>query len=294
MKTPPAFQFYPGDWLSSSRVQAMSIEAEGVYIRLLCYQWQDGSIPDDIQTLSRLSKISLSKMKGVWKQVAPCFDLAMAPGRIANKRLETVRNQQFEYRNRQAEHGKHGADIKKGSLKGSLEGTAKGNASTSPSSSPSPSSLSPKGNIGKGEGDLPTTEKRVGVPDPAYEVFAEKHREFLGTAYVNKAADFVHLSKLRKANSLESRGTPEKWGAAILNYFDSPLTVHTLADLCSRFATFVNSPIDRYGKPVNHRGNGNGKHNDAEDIARYNREGAIEFDKQLFGPAWDGSEPESN
>ncbi len=29
-------------------------------------------------------------------------------------------------------------------------------------------------------------------------------------------------------------------------------------------------------------------------IARENREGAIEFDKQLFGPSWNGFEPKTN
>lgn len=130
--------------------------------------------------------------------------------------------------------------------------------------------------------------------DAAYEVFADKHRETTGTAYMSKTADFVQLSKLRKANQIESRGTPVKWADAVENYFASPLAAFSLADLCSRFAVFCNSPVDRYHKPVNHRGNGNGKHNDPEDIARYNREGAIEFDKQLFGADWDGTEPEGH
>ena len=42
---PPAFQFYPKDWLGSRRVSLLPIEAEGAYIRALCYCWDYGSIP---------------------------------------------------------------------------------------------------------------------------------------------------------------------------------------------------------------------------------------------------------
>lgn len=136
--------------------------------------------------------------------------------------------------------------------------------------------------------ELTTAEKRVGVPDPAYELFVGKHKEFTGTAYVSKTADFVQMVKLRKANQLVSRESPNRWPDAVENYFASPLAAWTLADLCTRFAVFCNSAVDRYQKPVNHRGNKNGSRNDMEEIVRYNREQQVEFDQQLFGSAWDG------
>jgi len=51
---PPAFQFYPSDWLGSQRVSLMSLEEEGAYIRLLSYCWQHGSIPADPEQIARL------------------------------------------------------------------------------------------------------------------------------------------------------------------------------------------------------------------------------------------------
>ena len=45
MAQPPAFQFYPRDWLSSSGTRTMSYAERGMYCELLSHQWLDGSIP---------------------------------------------------------------------------------------------------------------------------------------------------------------------------------------------------------------------------------------------------------
>lgn len=54
VKKAPAFQFYPADWLSSQRVSLMTLEEEGAYIRLLCYCWKNGELPNDPEQLARL------------------------------------------------------------------------------------------------------------------------------------------------------------------------------------------------------------------------------------------------
>jgi uncharacterized protein YdaU (DUF1376 family) len=51
----PAFQFYVQDYLASSRVAEMTLEEEGVYIRLLCYCWSVGSIPADPERCAKLA-----------------------------------------------------------------------------------------------------------------------------------------------------------------------------------------------------------------------------------------------
>ena len=50
----PAFQFYPTDYLGSQRVQMMTLDEEGAYIRLLSYCWQHGTIPSDPAQAARL------------------------------------------------------------------------------------------------------------------------------------------------------------------------------------------------------------------------------------------------
>src|SRR6185312_15516481 len=56
IKKAPAFQFYAADYLADEHVQLMTLEEEGVYIRLLAYCWREGSIPADPKALSRLCK----------------------------------------------------------------------------------------------------------------------------------------------------------------------------------------------------------------------------------------------
>lgn len=99
----------------------------------------------------------------------------------------------------------------------------------------------------------PPAENRGGRPrDLAMDCFTEKHVVETGTGYSVTSADGVQLAKLRKRDGIPPRASPDLWPQAVANYFASPLSDYTLADLASRFAIFRNSPLDRYGKPINH------------------------------------------
>ena len=50
----PAFQFYPADFLSDSKVILMSNEEVGCYIKLICHGWLEGSIPSNIEGIALL------------------------------------------------------------------------------------------------------------------------------------------------------------------------------------------------------------------------------------------------
>lgn len=104
MKPSPAFQFYPQDFLVGTA--DMTAEEVGGYIRLLCYQWAKGSIPNDDRKLSQLSGISDGLSLG---NVSVKFRLC-EDGQKRNNRLESVRIQQDQYRQKQAENGKKGGN----------------------------------------------------------------------------------------------------------------------------------------------------------------------------------------
>ncbi len=72
-KSPPAFQFYPKDFLADANVQAMSGAARGAYIMLLCHCWIEGSLPDENKELARLSGDARNWGK-VRNSVMKCFD----------------------------------------------------------------------------------------------------------------------------------------------------------------------------------------------------------------------------
>jgi len=69
---PPAFMFYPKDWLDK-RVLRMSDEAQGIYMRLLCYMWKDSenqcSIEKDDATIEKVIGISHETWKKVRREI---------------------------------------------------------------------------------------------------------------------------------------------------------------------------------------------------------------------------------
>ncbi len=108
----PAFQFYPQDYLASSRVAEMTLEEEGVYIRLLCYCWSTGSIPADPERCARLAG------KGCSVETATTVQRSFNEHptdkqRLIHDRLEIERENQRKRREHAAEAGKESAKKRK-------------------------------------------------------------------------------------------------------------------------------------------------------------------------------------
>lgn len=140
---PPAFQFYAADFLVGTAT--MAAEEVGAYIRLLCYQWDTGSVPDDDATIARLGGCQASAVAKVRQKFRKDED------GLRNERMEKERAKQRAFREKQAENGakRWAGNAKPQALaKPSDEPNA---CSPSPSSSPSNTNtpLPPKG------GELP-------------------------------------------------------------------------------------------------------------------------------------------
>jgi uncharacterized protein YdaU (DUF1376 family) len=115
----PAFQFYPADWLSSQRVQMMTLEEEGAYIRLLCYCWNHGSIPADPAQIARLVGKSCSNETATTVQrmfnersttVEGSFNDSTT---LVHDRLELEKDKQAARRDQASEAGKKSAESRK-------------------------------------------------------------------------------------------------------------------------------------------------------------------------------------
>lgn len=101
----PAFQFYPKDYLSDMNVQALTIEQEGCYIRLLSYCWLEGHIPNDLAILSRLCKGA--NTEAIQQVVAICFVRdEKHPEWLVHPRLDEERVKQAEWAAKSAEGGR--------------------------------------------------------------------------------------------------------------------------------------------------------------------------------------------
>jgi uncharacterized phage protein (TIGR02220 family) len=109
MKNPPAFQFYPQDFISDINVQAMTLEERGAYITLLCHCWIEDGIPKDSRVVQGwLDNGSI---------VAKCF--YEKGGVYRNKRLDLERQKQVNWREKSKLGGLHSADNKKNKKGGS-------------------------------------------------------------------------------------------------------------------------------------------------------------------------------
>ena len=141
----PAFQFYADDFFAGTA--DMSQAEVGAYIRLLCHQWNRGSIPVGTEKLERLAGGSVSD------EVLLKFPVG-EDGARKNARLELEREKQNRYREMQREKGiasgkarhfNHGSttvqpSLNHGSTAVEIRLEPEGN-SPSPSPSPSPSQI---------------------------------------------------------------------------------------------------------------------------------------------------------
>ena len=97
----PAFQFYPSDFLVGTAI--LTPEETGIYIRLLCYQWTNGGLPNHVSILARLAACEdESSVDAVMKLK---FEEG-EDGKLYNNRLEEVRQEQEQYREKQRENAK--------------------------------------------------------------------------------------------------------------------------------------------------------------------------------------------
>jgi uncharacterized protein YdaU (DUF1376 family) len=112
----PAFQFYPKDFLTDERVVLMSNTEVGIYVRLLCFCWLEGTLPLETQALARMARMPIKQFTRLWENsiVKTCFKLSDEDGRLHHKRLDEERDKQRTYNKGQSESGKRGAEARWG------------------------------------------------------------------------------------------------------------------------------------------------------------------------------------
>ncbi len=113
MANSPAFQFYPGDWLSDPNVAQLTAEEEGAYIRLLAFMWlnKDCQLPLNEEILARMGKV----VTAVIVRLLPLFKIE--DKFITHNRLLKERLKQKKYSKQQSEKGKKGMESRYGKQK---------------------------------------------------------------------------------------------------------------------------------------------------------------------------------
>lgn len=105
---PPAFQFYPKDYLGSQRVAVLSLEEEGAYCRAMFYCWLHGSLPNDAVKVARL--IGKNCTVEIAQSVMQFFrKKSKKSDEIIHERLEKERVKQKEFSSIRSKAGMAGA-----------------------------------------------------------------------------------------------------------------------------------------------------------------------------------------
>jgi uncharacterized protein YdaU (DUF1376 family) len=104
-KRPPSFDFFPDDFVAGT--YHLEAEAVGVYVRLLCYQWNNGSIPAEPDQLARIAGVDADAMRTHMRTVMLKF-MPSECGGLKNERLEVERAHKLSV----IEKSKHAADTR--------------------------------------------------------------------------------------------------------------------------------------------------------------------------------------
>jgi len=182
----PAFQFYADDFLAGTL--DLSQEEVGAYVRLLCHQWNRGSIPVEAEKQQRLAGGSVSV------DVLAKFRL-QPDGKLVNERLEQERQKQADYREAQRQKGLASAEARRKQPKVNRKSTA-----VQPSHQPD----------GQPEGNSPVSSLQTPV-------IIETH----STAHVPKgdAGEWPRLTEVKAAAAMQ--GIPSEVAAAFWNHFEA-------------------------------------------------------------------------
>lgn len=84
IQKPEWFKVDAAKFLSDGQIDAMSTLELGACFRLLCRQWLDGYITDDLHVLARLCRLDAVAMGEAWLTLEPFFP-TIEPGKRANR-----------------------------------------------------------------------------------------------------------------------------------------------------------------------------------------------------------------
>lgn len=199
----PAFQFYPKDFMAGTAT--MSLQEVGAYMRLLCYAWDAGSVPNDGDERARILGCAKAQEREIWKKVGKKF--VLSDGVYLNERMEEERRKQANYRRRQSDAGKASAATRR--QPDSNHGSTTVDERLQPKSNSSSSSSSSSSGSGTDTGSL-TTKHRSGVIVGAAE-YARLQESFAFVGSILKVPHKLHAELLGKSGGAHREKELQGW-----------------------------------------------------------------------------------
>lgn len=104
-KSPPAFQMYPGQWLTGTKF--MTYQQKGIYLELLCLQWEHIKIKiDDLPIAINYSWSTNQSYPQLDEKIREKF--IEDDGFIFNEKLFEMRESYVKFQKKQSDNGKKG------------------------------------------------------------------------------------------------------------------------------------------------------------------------------------------
>ena len=91
VKKLPFYKMYPADAEVDENFRLMSFESRGVYWTLLNHSWINDGLPESIEDIRELLRMSEKDFSRVWVRVSKCFEVV--DGRHRNRRQEVERSE---------------------------------------------------------------------------------------------------------------------------------------------------------------------------------------------------------
>lgn len=108
----PTLQLYVRDWIISTR--AMTPEARGIYMDLLCIGWDQEGVPSDPRILAGMVGLSPQRFKRIWAEIQSKW-IQAEDGKLRNPRQERQRAELEELREKKRAAGRASAAARNGS-----------------------------------------------------------------------------------------------------------------------------------------------------------------------------------
>lgn len=87
------FPLYVSDFYEDDKVAVMDYAEQGMFYRLLGYQWKNGHLPVDPTMIARILKLPTKVFMPAWVVLEPCFPQVgenRENPRLARERLEAI------------------------------------------------------------------------------------------------------------------------------------------------------------------------------------------------------------
>jgi uncharacterized protein YdaU (DUF1376 family) len=104
-RIPPSWDFFPDDFVGGT--VHLAPVAVGVYVRLLCWQWSAGSIPDSEPHLLRIAGCTPDEWAAAWPDLVEKFPVG-PDGKRRNPRLERERDKKLAICSKRADAARKG------------------------------------------------------------------------------------------------------------------------------------------------------------------------------------------